>query len=432
MTQRPPASTDRARRWDSLLTTAHQILPAVLRLLGVPEQELEDVLQEVLLAAYRGLDRFDPSRSPRPSLVQVAALDSGAAVAATVPSADVPVRRSPIVFQPVRTHTAESTWLIGIAWRQARHHLERAHRRREVPHAPMDGCFRTASLAESPEQTRAAQERFALTLKVLESVPANRRVVLVLKDALDLPVSEIAALLHVKESTARNRLRLARADYRVAARRLRPDARSLLRPGRLLGLVWPALLLRPALAEAASPPGPTRHPGIAPPSARSRPMRPAANHALGSWLAGVAAATAFLVASASPPAAGARRFGALAMEIATAQSALPHAQREARAAPSGPAPSPASPASPASTIAPAHARPPRESLATERRLLAAAEKALLRSQLARALHFIDAHEQQFPRGQLVITRERLRARARARAAAHAGPASPASIHGGRP
>jgi hypothetical protein len=247
--------------------------------------------------------------------------------------------------------------------------------------------------------------------------------VLVLKDALDLPMSEIATLLHLKESTARNRLRLARADYRAAARRLRPDARSLLRPGRLLGLVWPALLLRPALAEAASPPGPTRLPGVAPPPPRARPMRPTATRALGSWLAGAAGATAFLVASASPPVAGARQFGALALEIAAAQSAPPLAQREAGAAPSGSA------ASPAPTTAPAHARPPRESLATERRLLAAAEKALMRSQLARALHFIDAHERQFPQGQLVVTRERLRAHARARAAAHAGPAS---IHGDRP
>ncbi|WP_437564874.1 sigma factor [Sorangium sp. So ce542] len=38
-----------------------KLLPRSLRLLGVAEPDVDDLAQEVLLAAYESLDRFDPA-----------------------------------------------------------------------------------------------------------------------------------------------------------------------------------------------------------------------------------------------------------------------------------------------------------------------------------------------------------------------------------
>src|SRR5262245_10925149 len=85
-----------------------------LRWLGVVEHDLDDVLQDVMLAAYRRLGSFDPARPGRRTGGVTRQNDTRVSPAETAPSE--PLKR----------------WLFGIAWRQVGHYRERAHRRREV------------------------------------------------------------------------------------------------------------------------------------------------------------------------------------------------------------------------------------------------------------------------------------------------------------
>ncbi|HTN88278.1 MAG TPA: sigma factor, partial [Sorangium sp.] len=69
MSTRAAASEDTSRdpTWNSVHTAALKVLPRALRLLGVDEPDIDDLCQEVLLAAYESLDRFDPAY-PAPAL----------------------------------------------------------------------------------------------------------------------------------------------------------------------------------------------------------------------------------------------------------------------------------------------------------------------------------------------------------------------------
>ncbi|WP_437320237.1 RNA polymerase sigma factor [Sorangium sp. So ce385] len=80
------------------LVAERRLIAAVLVACGVHARDCEDVLQNVLMAAWRAVQegryRPDPRADPRRAL---------------------------------------QGWLRGITWRQAGHHLGRAHVRREVP-----------------------------------------------------------------------------------------------------------------------------------------------------------------------------------------------------------------------------------------------------------------------------------------------------------
>src|SRR5690348_9483900 len=90
-----------------------------LRWLGVAERDVDDVLQDVMLAAYRRLDSFDPTHAAR------------AVTGARFRSA---TSAPPCAARAVATTPGEplKRWLFGIAWRQVGHYRGRAYRRREV------------------------------------------------------------------------------------------------------------------------------------------------------------------------------------------------------------------------------------------------------------------------------------------------------------
>ncbi|WP_437984778.1 sigma factor [Sorangium sp. So ce117] len=157
---RPPADPVQHGAWTSMHTTAVHVLPGMLRFLGVAEDDLDDLCQDVLLGAYRSFPRYDPMRSSSarapapldsPDPLGFAAARAQAAVTADSAPGDTPPRpRStpagmPEPSRPERLGEhwrAEASWLFGIAWRQVRHHLERAYRRREVPVGLADAaCF---------------------------------------------------------------------------------------------------------------------------------------------------------------------------------------------------------------------------------------------------------------------------------------------------
>jgi RNA polymerase sigma-70 factor (ECF subfamily) len=209
-------------------------LHQALRYLGVAEADRDDVLQDVLLAAYRGLDRYDASRSSRAHPTDG---DPALLVAPIRPFGGFKARRS---WSPLQG------WLFGIAWRQVTHYRDRAHRRREIPM----GLHDSAIFAEVDERSSLDQhvenaERAQLISVLLATMIPQRRAIVVMHDMLDIPVADIARQFEINENTAQNRLRLGREDFRAAAKRLNVEKRATLRPGE-----------RPFSAEAMAP----RHP----------------------------------------------------------------------------------------------------------------------------------------------------------------------------
>ncbi|WP_437753495.1 hypothetical protein [Sorangium sp. So ce1389] len=55
----PSEDPSRAPVWNSVHAAALAVLAGALRLLGVAEPDIDDLSQDVLLAAYERLDRFD-------------------------------------------------------------------------------------------------------------------------------------------------------------------------------------------------------------------------------------------------------------------------------------------------------------------------------------------------------------------------------------
>jgi RNA polymerase sigma-70 factor (ECF subfamily) len=144
-----------------------------LRRFGVHDRDLEDLCHDVFVAFYRCRAEFDPSRPVRP-------------------------------------------WLSGIAFRVASDYRRRAQHRREQPvEAP-------APLSREPaaDERLAAREQQGLVLAALQALDEPRRAVLIMHDVDEQPMPEIATVLGLRLNTAYSRLRLARADFAAACKRL--------------------------------------------------------------------------------------------------------------------------------------------------------------------------------------------------------------------
>ncbi|WP_437987864.1 sigma factor-like helix-turn-helix DNA-binding protein [Sorangium sp. So ce117] len=173
-------------------------------------------------------------------------------------------------------------------------------------------------MAASSEHHIAAKQRLALAIRLLSEVAPERRAVLLLADAYDVPVREIARALSLNEHTAASRLRLARRDYRAAEKRLRPEERRALRSSVLVLPLFSATSLRSlreTILPASDPAAPsfrarvdgtrwrTRLAGLV--RATPRALRPA----LGWGAAGVAGGVLLATALAPAPMTWARHLG---------------------------------------------------------------------------------------------------------------------------
>jgi RNA polymerase sigma-70 factor (ECF subfamily) len=150
-----------------------------LRRSGVHARDLEDVCHDVFVAFYRGRERFDPERPIRP-------------------------------------------WLSGIAFRVASDYRRRAQHRRELPGEPP---VLPAPGPGADERLEMRQEQ-DLVLAALAALDEGRRAVLVMHDLDEQAMPEIAAALELPLNTAYSRLRLARADFAAAVKRLRAVRRE--------------------------------------------------------------------------------------------------------------------------------------------------------------------------------------------------------------
>jgi len=171
----PSARTDARRRPASVaeVYAAHgDFVYRTLQHMGVPEGDLDDVLQEVLLVVHRRLDSYEPS-------------------------------------------ARVSTWLYGICRNLARRHRARARFRRErLREQPPD----TVAVG-TPEDAVSLRERQRLLDAVLDRMSLDKRVVFVLYEIEERSCEDIAQITGVPVGTVHSRLHAARRQFaKVLAR----------------------------------------------------------------------------------------------------------------------------------------------------------------------------------------------------------------------
>jgi len=148
-----------------------------LRRIGVADADLEDLCHDVFVAFYRGLDTFDPARPIKP-------------------------------------------WLFGITFRVASDHRRRARHRFEVP-PKGDGDY--ADRAPLADDRVAERQAHNLVERALQALDGDKRAVFILHELDGQSMPEIATVIAAPLNTLYSRLRLARAEFAAAVRRLRGE-----------------------------------------------------------------------------------------------------------------------------------------------------------------------------------------------------------------
>jgi RNA polymerase sigma-70 factor (ECF subfamily) len=160
------------------------------RILG-SVQDAEDTLQESLLAAWRGLDRFEERASTRTWLYKIATNQclNALRAAGRRPAAAARSQWPPALPEPTRR--AEPLWL------------------QPYPDALLDDLPDTAP---GPEARYERREAVALAFVAgLQRLPPRQRAVLVLRDVLGYPAAQAADMLQVSEVSVNSALQRARA-----------------------------------------------------------------------------------------------------------------------------------------------------------------------------------------------------------------------------
>jgi RNA polymerase sigma-70 factor (ECF subfamily) len=161
----------------------------VYRIVG-SAQDAEDLLQETLLAAWRGLEQYEERASVRAWLYRIATNRSLDALRAS--------RRRPEDLQqmtemPEPTSYGEPIWL------------------QPYPDVLFDGI---PDEAPGPEARYETKEAIALAFIVgLQHLPPQQRAVLVLRDVLGFRAGEVAEMLETTEPSVNSLLRRARAAF---------------------------------------------------------------------------------------------------------------------------------------------------------------------------------------------------------------------------
>jgi RNA polymerase sigma-70 factor (ECF subfamily) len=162
------------------------------RILG-SVQDAEDLVQETLLAAWRGLDRFEGRASLRSWLYRIAtnrclnALRDRGRSAPEQLAAPAP---------PEPTRRREPVWL------------------EPYPDALLEGVL---DRAHEPDARYEAREAIGLAfVAALQRLPPRQRAVLVLRDVLGFRASEVAAMLETTEASVTSALHRARSALDAA------------------------------------------------------------------------------------------------------------------------------------------------------------------------------------------------------------------------
>ena len=163
----------------------------VYRIVG-SAHDAEDLLQETLLAAWRGLDRFEERASIRAWLYRIATNRSLDARRAS--------RRRPEDLQRLtEAEVAEPTRRAEPIWLEP------------YPDVLFEGI---ADQTPGPEARYETKETIALAFVVgLQHLPPQQRAVLVLRDVLGLRAEEVASMLETTATSVNSLLRRARAAF---------------------------------------------------------------------------------------------------------------------------------------------------------------------------------------------------------------------------
>ena len=164
------------------------------RILG-SVHDAEDVLQETLLAAWRGLGEYEGRASLRTWLYRIA---TNRCLNALRSSARLPKREllEPPFTPTEPTRRGEVTWL------------------EPYPDVLLNGL---PDQAAGPDARYEAKETIALAFVVaVQHLPPRQRAVLLLRDALGFPAAEVADMLASSETSVNSALQRARAT--LAAR----------------------------------------------------------------------------------------------------------------------------------------------------------------------------------------------------------------------
>ena len=152
-------------------------------------QDAEDVLQDTLLAAWRGLEEFEGRASVRAWLYRIATNRSLDALRASK-------RRpqdKPMPTMPEPTRWSEPLWV------------------EPYPDVLLEGIAEDAPGPDARYETREAVELAFIV--GLQHLPPQQRAVLVLRDVLGYRAAEAAELLETTEASVNNLLRRARAAF---------------------------------------------------------------------------------------------------------------------------------------------------------------------------------------------------------------------------
>jgi RNA polymerase sigma-70 factor (ECF subfamily) len=174
------------------------------RLLG-SLQDAEDAMQETLLAAWQALPAFEGRSSVRTWLYRVAT--------SRCLNARRSARRRPQAGLPSGAAVPEPTRLGEVTWLEP------------CPDALLAGL---ADRAPGPEARYVAAEAISLAfITAVQLLPPRQRAVLVLRDVLGFPVSEVAGMLSATQDSVASALKRARAALRqLPARQPPPEPGS--------------------------------------------------------------------------------------------------------------------------------------------------------------------------------------------------------------
>jgi RNA polymerase sigma-70 factor (ECF subfamily) len=165
----------------------HELQLHCYRIVG-STQDAEDLVQETLLAAWRGLDQFKGQASIRTWLYRIATNRSLDALRANKRR---PRRLEPLNDPPTPSRMTEPIWL------------------EPYPDSLIEGI---ADEAPGPEARYEHKEAVALAfVGGLQHLPPQQRAVLVLRDVLGFHAAEVAELLDTSEAAVGSLLRRARA-----------------------------------------------------------------------------------------------------------------------------------------------------------------------------------------------------------------------------
>jgi RNA polymerase sigma-70 factor, ECF subfamily len=175
------ASTERAALdVEAVYMSQRELVWLTLQRMGIERSDLEDVFQDVFMIVQKRLHTY-------------------------------------------RRDSKLSAWLYGICLRSAARHRRRAFRRRESPRGvdlePNDTSPWHAR-AHAPDGRLQAQEHQVRLNRLLDTLDAEHRAIVVMYEIEELSCAEISELTGLKLGTIHSRLHNARRKLTAAARRL--------------------------------------------------------------------------------------------------------------------------------------------------------------------------------------------------------------------